>query len=771
MKKNTKLNKILCLMLLIILFISNLFIGTPVKYNIMYLNFIVNAITLIYIFIHYIKEKEKININKIDACVIVIALSTFIPLIFNTYIRLADTIEYILRYITVLNIYMITKIVSKNNKQVVDRVLDIIIFSSIILIIFGIDMMTQNIFQRFYDILGIPKIINESIYRMGSLFKYPNTFGVFLVISILVSITRYINKENKNFKNIYVVALFIQMFALLMTYSRWSFLVLILALITLLLCIKDKNKRDDLIKILVASGISAGILYIIFNKILNSENYIWLYILLITQSIIFYVIIGYLERIKIRYNKKILLLIMSIFIIGLIIIVYSLVFCNNIELFKNINSKAVYRKQNILVEPNQSYVVEINIESSSNIKDNFKIQCKEINEYGEEIAIHEEWFDNYKGNININFITKEQTKTISLVFNSTKENSNGFLKVNEVKINGNEEKINYGIIPIELINRISKLNMDLSSFSGRLEYYKCSLEIIKDNFFTGAGGYAWKNSNQQTETNGIAEHSYPLQLFIQNGVISFIAYIVLIIIIIKNMIKILKNNGKFEEICIYLIILSLVLHSLFDFDMYFLNILIIFYMFIAIISSQDEDSGIILNHRYSYLYTIIIAVALYFSFGEAFTSLVGDKINSYNYIEAKIYMVPYDYTFRRDKINYLSTIKNANLNNYNKDALFNKNKEIIKEEKYIIHKEKNNNYDDINRIIINYIDIINTENESEILAEIDSNFNLLKEKKETVYSAMESRFNRKYFNENIEQFLEKIKEENDFSEESIDDNN
>ena len=771
MKKNTKLNKILCLMLLIILFISNLFIGTPVKYNIMYLNFIVNAITLIYIFIHYIKEKEKININKIDACVIVIALSTFIPLIFNTYIRLADTIEYILRYITVLNIYMITKIVSKNNKQVVDRVLDIIIFSSIILIIFGIDMMTQNIFQRFYDILGIPKIINESIYRMGSLFKYPNTFGVFLVISILVSITRYMNKENKNFKNIYVVALFIQMFALLMTYSRWSFLVLILALITLLLCIKDKNKRDDLIKILVASGISAGILYIIFNKILNSENYIWLYILLITQSIIFYVIIGYLERIKIRYNKKILLLIMSIFIIGLIIIVYSLVFCNNIELFKNINSKAVYRKQNILVEPNQSYVVEINIESSSNIKDNFKIQCKEINEYGEEIAIHEEWFDNYKGNININFITKEQTKTISLVFNSTKENSNGFLKVNGVKINGNEEKINYGIIPIELINRISKLNMDLSSFSGRLEYYKCSLEIIKDNFFTGAGGYTWKNSNQQTETNGIAEHSYPLQLFIQNGVISFIAYIVLIIIIIKNMIKILKNNGKFEEICIYLIILSLVLHSLFDFDMYFLNILIIFYMFIAIISSQDEDSGIILNHRYSYLYTIIIAVALYFSFGEAFTSLVGDKINSYNYLEAKIYMVPYDYTFRRDKINYLSTIKNANLNNFNKDELFNISKEIIKEEKYIIHKEKNNNYDDINRIIINYIDIINTENESEILTEIDSNFNLLKEKKETVYSAMESRFNRKYFNENIEQFLEKIKEENDFSEESIDDNN
>lgn len=763
-------NKLIYIGLLVTLFISILLVGTPIKYNIMYVNLVANVITIAIIFIDIIYRKRKIEINKFDICVGIIVFSTFIPLIFGTYLRLADTVEYILRYITVFNMYMITKIAVKNNRKVINSIFDIIIFSSIILIIFGIDMMTQNIFKEFYNIIGIPKVLNESNYRMGSLFGYPNTLAIFLVVSSILSITRYINKKDKKYRKIYAITLFIQIFGLIMTYSRLSFFVLIVAIIMILVCIKDKKIRKQILKLILFSSINAGIYFLIFNKLLNARNYVSIYIILLVQSIIYYVMINYLENVEIKNRKNICITVSVIAIIFISILTYSLVFSDNgIVLFKYINNQAVYRKQNILVENNKEYVVEFNIESSSNIKDNFKIQCKEIDKNGEEIEIHEKRFDNYNGNITIKFTTSESAKTISIVFNNTNENSNGFLNVKQVKINGVEEKISYGVIPIELINRFIKIKVDADTFSGRLEYYKNSIELIKNNFFTGAGGYAWKNSGEQTKTRGIAEHSYPMQLFIQNGVISFITYIALIVIVIKNMKNDFKENKNIEKVGLYVIVIALALHSLFDFDMYFLNILIMFYVFIAMVSSEDND--ILVSHRYSYLYVIIVIFALYFSVGEVITTSIGEKINDYNYMKLKIAMVPYDYTFRKDKVNYLSKIKNENIDKLDKEEEINISKEIIKEEEYIIGIEKNENYDDLNRLILNYIDVISNDNEDEILDKINTNFEKLDNNKKLVYQAMESRFKRKYFNENIEEFLNKIKEENGLSEESVNDNN
>ena len=773
MKENIKANKILYIMLLIILFISNLFIGTPIRYNMMYINLIVNITVIICFAVKYFKNKEKIAINKLDVCVILITFSTFLPLIFNTYLRLADTIEYILRYITVLNVYIITKILVKNNKEIANKLFDVIIFSSILLIIFGIDMMTKNFFQDFYNILGIPKIINESNYRMGSLFKYPNILGIFLVISIILSIIRYISNEKCKHKCIYAVTLYIQMFGLIMTYSRLSFLIMIIAFIILILTEKDKVRRNNIIKLIISSIVSSWIYFILFNIALKSENCINIYIILVIQSAIFYIIEKYLENIKLKCNKNILTCIVIFTILIIFSIIYSLVFSKNgIMLFKNINEEKVYRKQNILVEPNKEYVVEFEIESSSNIKNNFKIQCKEIDKNGKEIEIHEEKFDNYSGNIIIKFTSNELTKTISLVFNNTNKESTGFLNINSVKINGNEEKISYGIIPIELINRVTKIKIDTSSLSGRLEYYKESIELIKNNFFTGLGGYAWKNSEIQTESGGIAEHSYPLQLFMQNGVLSFAAYIILIIILFKNIRKKINKNIKIEEKGLYIIVFALILHSLFDFDMYFLNILIIFYALIAIISSENNNSyNIMISHKYSFLYIIIVIFALYFSIGEIVTSIIGDNLKNYNYLQAKIVMVPYDYNYRRDKINYLSTIKNKSTDKINKEVQIKISKEIIKEEEYLIEKEKTRSSDDIGRLIINYIDIISNNNENEILQKIYKNFKKINDDKNLIYTSMESRFKRKYFNDNIDEFLNILKEENNLSEEFIDDNN
>ena len=101
---------IICILIIVT---SNLLVGSPIKYNIFVLNILISIVTLITII------KEKIQINKIDICVIVISLSTFIPLITNQYMRLSGTVEYILKYISVLNIYFITKkYIKKDEKKI-----------------------------------------------------------------------------------------------------------------------------------------------------------------------------------------------------------------------------------------------------------------------------------------------------------------------------------------------------------------------------------------------------------------------------------------------------------------------------------------------------------------------------------------------------------------------------------------------------------------------------------------------------------------------------
>ena len=196
---NFKINMIdiIYILFLIVLVLNNFLIGTPLKYNIMYINILLNIIALIAIMYKFIKQKEKISINKIDICVGIIVFTTFLSFIFNKYLRLADTIEYILRYITVFNVYLISRILTKEKSDFIDKVSNILIISSIILIIFGIDMMTQNKLEKIYEILGTPTVYNESKKRMSSVFKYPNVFAIFLVVCIILSIVQYFNTSKK----------------------------------------------------------------------------------------------------------------------------------------------------------------------------------------------------------------------------------------------------------------------------------------------------------------------------------------------------------------------------------------------------------------------------------------------------------------------------------------------------------------------------------------------------------------------------------------------
>lgn len=190
-------NKTIKIIFLIIL-ISTVLVGNPLVKNDNIINIIV-GISGIYLIIKNKKEKKKILTNKAIKAMLMLLVTSALPLIFNNYISLNGAVNYIFRYVSVFIIYILINDTLKENKENFSKIKDIIIVSGVIFIIFGIDLLTTNITYDFVKkIIGVTTD-QESLTRMYSLFLYSNTFAISILVAYILSIGQTLNRD----KNIY----------------------------------------------------------------------------------------------------------------------------------------------------------------------------------------------------------------------------------------------------------------------------------------------------------------------------------------------------------------------------------------------------------------------------------------------------------------------------------------------------------------------------------------------------------------------------------------
>ncbi len=739
---------IICILIIVT---SNLLVGSPIKYNIFVLNILISIVTLITII------KEKIQINKIDICVIVISLSTFIPLITNQYIRLSGTVEYILKYISVLNIYFITKKYIKKDEKKIAIISNTIIIMSILIILFGIDIMNNITLQKFYKFLGLPPI-NESSMRMMSLYQYANTLSVFLGFVLFLTIERYLNEQRPKIKSLYVVCMFFQIFAILTTYSRMCWVLLAVLLVIYVLWIKEHRK--EIIKALLFSSINAMIYFVLYNYLEDIGKTSYVIISLLVQSAIEYLLYLKLCKIQLSTKMKKIFLGTTTAVLVLIVIGYILI-PNNLVLFNSIDSKIKYKRQNIKVEYSTDYSLKIKVKSKTSKSKNISVIIKELNNKEQEVDRHKMQIDNYEGTKEINFKTTDNTDTIEISFNWGKPVEGARLEVEEVTLNDKKIPIYYKLIPIEFINRIEKINANAISLKTRLSYLKQATIIIQNNWLFGNGGNAWKYFDKKDiEENTTAEHSYPMQLFIQNGIVAFIAYGLLIIFLCKSIYK--SKNITIKTIGMALLLV--VTHSLLDLDMSFFNILIIVYMYIAIVSeiTRGTTKTINLNKYIKIVYILLLTVILYFNIGEFITynidtEMIKNHEERLKMIDLKIVLSPYNYQYYEDKVNCLSTLKNKS--KYKEDSKEYKDmcKKIIDSTSFITYIEKYKDEYMYNKIILNKIELINEENQNDTLNEIKEIWEKeIGADNEDICNDIKKKLTEKLDNEQTRKFIEEL---------------
>ena len=233
------------------------------------INIIVTLVAMIFIITKKISKKEKIIENKLDICVLVLCLSSCIPLIFNTYTTLTECINYILKYISAFLIYMIVKNLTKENPRLKTYITNIVIISAVLLVIFGIDKMSTNIFLPLAKAINVPEITYEET-RMDSFFSYANTFAAFCSMALFLAIGGYIKAQKGIKKCIYGIAIFLLETGIILSYSRIIFIFLAIVFLRYLILLKNKEHRIKALECTIITGIFADIFKI---TILEKNKY------------------------------------------------------------------------------------------------------------------------------------------------------------------------------------------------------------------------------------------------------------------------------------------------------------------------------------------------------------------------------------------------------------------------------------------------------------------------------------------------------------------
>ena len=249
-KKSKKINQynIFVIIICLILYGYSIFIGSPIKDNTSFINILVLITFSIYLLTNILKIKNyKLIKNKLDIFIILLVLSSYIALIFRNYSNLEATIEYIIKYTAILSMYIMVRDIVIKDKKYINYILITFMISSISIFILGLDNITYNIGQEFLNLTGNVEVQNPD-KRFNSIFGYANTTAIYMLAISILAIGKYLTAQSKKEKIFYNSIIFINLTAIIISYSRTTWLITIIIYALYLGLMLLNTNRDELNK-------------------------------------------------------------------------------------------------------------------------------------------------------------------------------------------------------------------------------------------------------------------------------------------------------------------------------------------------------------------------------------------------------------------------------------------------------------------------------------------------------------------------------------------
>lgn len=241
MKRIKKID-IFAILICFILYGYSIFIGAPIKDNTNIINLVVLGIFLVYVLVNVIKNKKyKLIRNNLDIFIIILVFSAYISLIFQNYANLEATIEYIIKYTSILCMYIMIRDIIKIDKRYSSYIISTLIISSISIFLLGLDNLTFNYSKQFIELTNNVNVENGD-KRFFGIFGYANTIAILMLIISIITIGRYLESNKKQEKIIFNIVLLINISTIIMSYSRSTWIIALIVYLVYILFLKKEDR-------------------------------------------------------------------------------------------------------------------------------------------------------------------------------------------------------------------------------------------------------------------------------------------------------------------------------------------------------------------------------------------------------------------------------------------------------------------------------------------------------------------------------------------------
>ena len=514
-KINQRLDQFGLFLICLIILALNLFIGSNIKEPIFLVQTVTILGTVCYAILKKIIQKEKVILKeKIDVAMLLLWVSTMIPLFLQKQVSVDGSYQFILKYTAVFCFYLLGRNVITTPKRMV-IVINTIIVSSLLPMVFGIDKMTINYAKDFLSSIQAVDVTND---RMVSTFGYPNSLAIYLTMTSCLALFSLVKTNKKWIRFGYAIYLVLAIGCIILTRS------------------------------MAVLGLIAISLFIYF-------------VVLVVQK-------------KVKRN--------ILYGIGFILVGVVLYLTVALQISKPINTQTdstTYKLRNLEADTNYVLSFDLTLGEKKDPLTQFTIEIVEINRYLAEEVIDKIEFIEVDGKKEVTIHTSEDMAYVQInLKNSAKEE----LILNHLDINGKEYILNYRYIPNSFARIFTTFNGKNKSVWQRLDYYQDAFKIIGQTGLIGTGGNAWRYTYQRVQDYPYYAkecHSYFLELWMSFGLFGILAFLLVIYFTVKRVIHMIQNRKQepayWAKLSIVIGIGFILVHSMMDFDLSFLLVLMV----------------------------------------------------------------------------------------------------------------------------------------------------------------------------------------------------
>ncbi|AOT70141.1 O-antigen ligase family protein [Geosporobacter ferrireducens] len=591
-KEKSKI-ELIVLLLSILIFSLPFFKGLFFTREILITHIVSFTLSILYLANKTLK-REKISFdNGVDYIGLFFIIVYLLPIVFGKWANLRDAIGITLRYVNCFIIYLMVKDYVRDEKCK-DWVLNVLIASGVTTA--GIGILGAAGYVQLQDV-----VLSN---RMASTFQYPNTLAAFMMTLLFITLGKLYSTDKLWQKIVYAVSGFIMLFVFVFTYSRGAWLLLPIFVLLYMLALAKEKKVQTILYFIVALIPIILLLQPITKNLLEADGnksqgllYTFLAIGIFTGP---YILIDKMfTRIKETQYKYIYISLTSLMlgVVGLLLLAFNatepLTF-DNYGLTEN-RTNQIQRVVHT-VQPDEEYLLKLNLEAATENERQWpwRVRVMSIGATGEAQMIAEQLGEiEQASEIEIPFQTLAETKKLQIyltnTYSDTKVTFNAVELINIADESIKNINLHYKYIPESFITRLNNINMQDNSSSARLTFYKDGFSMFKDHMVLGAGGGAWKGLYRQYQSeiyDSTEAHNYFIQTMVEVGSLGIILLFLMIGCIVVTGFKAVKEKDT-RNISMTIAILSLLAHSVLDFNFSYLSILILLWVFLGMLPQID----------------------------------------------------------------------------------------------------------------------------------------------------------------------------------------